>query len=82
MCAGVSVCVWGCMHVFGLYVHVHVCPYVCGDVLYVCGVYVHLYVGVNVHVWRCMYVQMWGCMYVHMWRCMYVCGDVYMCVEV
>jgi hypothetical protein len=46
---------------------------VCGGV-YVCGVYVHICVGV--------YVWVWGCMDVCEDVCMYVCGGVWMCVGV
>jgi hypothetical protein len=62
--------------------------------MYVCGLYVHLCVGVYVRVWGrmhicgdvyvcggvCMFV---GCMYIPyvcVWGCMDVCGDVCMCV--
>jgi hypothetical protein len=48
--------------------------------IYVCGVYVHMYVYGGVCRGVGMYVLMCVGVYVGLWGCMYVCGGVWMCV--
>ncbi len=44
--------------------------------MYVCGVYVHMCVGVYVCFWGVQYVHMCLGVYVGVWGLMYVCEDV------
>ena len=55
-----------------MYVHVHICMYVC--------MYVYMHVCIYACMYACVYVYMHACMYVSIRVCIYVYACVYVCM--